>query len=71
MRNARMIFAAKSFQLVWSPTIIAVLVLLEVIWIIVFLLYLSIALVGSALRPLRVMILRAGHHNSIVARDRR
>jgi energy-converting hydrogenase Eha subunit C len=54
-----------------SPTFIAVLFLLEVIWIIVFLPYLSIALVGSALRPLRVMILRAGHHNSIVARDRR
>jgi membrane associated rhomboid family serine protease len=46
VRNLATIFAAKGVRRIWSPVMI-----LQVIWIVVFLLYVLITFVGLALRP--------------------
>jgi hypothetical protein len=59
VRNPVTIFAAKGFQRIWPPVMIGAIFVIQVLWIILFLLYLSIAFVGLAFRPLGAVILRA------------
>jgi hypothetical protein len=51
VRNLATIFAAKAVRRIWSPVMIGIIFVLQVIWIVVFLLYVLITFVGLALRP--------------------
>jgi hypothetical protein len=57
VRNSATIFAAKGVQRIWPPVMIGIIFVREAAWIL-FLLYLSIALMRLALRPLGAVVLR-------------